>query len=309
MNFREMRTRLIGSHGRFVFFPDDPEIPKLISCRAFTHLVIDGDGVVVYSQHGMEEEIESMEENYEIIYGIPKLEGSYFVSPYTRVGNLNFQWKNGMDILRESMRKPFPEESEILKSLGESIQSALGKFFQKIELGMSEKEMKSILECELLKSGVEGFLYPSIVVSGKRSKWVMPKSTEEKISQGKIIYIDASPIKDGYPLSFSRVILTEERKEWIDAIERINSMYETLYHSVRSGTKCDYLHTMIRRVGNFPHYSAVPAGGFYQPYAPSDCVLEDGMVMTVVPSIYTEDGVIRVKRNVLVEKESIKFLD
>ncbi len=309
MNFREMRSRLISSYGRFVFFPGDPETHKLISRRAFTHLVIDGSHVAVYSQRGMEEEIESMEENYEIIYGTPKFEGTYYVSPYTRVGNLNFQWKNGMDILRDTLRKPFPEEINILKSLGESIQNALGRFFQKIELGMSEMEMKSILECELLKSGVEEFFYPSIVISGKRSRWVMPKSTEEKISQGKIIYIDASPMKDGYYLSFSRVILTEERKEWIDAIERINTMYDTLYRSVRSGIKCDYLHALVKKVGEFPHYSAVPAGGFYQPYAPSDCILEDGMVMTVVPSIYTEDGVIRVKRNVLVEKESIKFLD
>ena len=309
MNFREMRARLIGSYGRFVFFPDDLEIPKIISRKAFTHLIVDGERVTVYSQRAMKDEIESMEENYEIEYGAPKFEGKYYVSPYTRVSNLNFQWENGMVILREAMRKPFPEEIEILITLGESIQNALNRFFQEIELGMSEEEMKSILECKLLKSGVDGFLYPSIVISGKRSKWIVPRSTREKISSGKIVYIDSTPTKEGYPLSFSRVILTEERKEWIESIERINRMYEALYHTVKSGMRCDYLDAQIRRVGEFPHYSVVPAGGFYQPYAPSDCILEEGMVMTIVPSIYLDEGVIRIKRNVLVEKDTMKFLD
>lgn len=308
MNFREMRARLIGSYGPFVFFPEDPEVPKLIETKAFTHLVIDED-IRVYAHPTMKEDLEEIEENYEIIYDTPHLKGEYYVSPYARLYNLNFKYKNGGEILKKAMRKPFPEEIEILVSLGKKIQSSIDKFLREVKFGMKEGDMKSLLECIMLENGIENFLYPTIVASGKETLKVFPRMKNERIKEGEIIYIDSSPMLQGYYLNFSRVIFTEEREEWISALKKINGMYAKLSTIVKSGVSCNFIDSIVREVGEFPHYSVVPASGFYMPYAPSSDIVEENMVFTVVPSIYLEKGVIRVKRNVMVGKNSIKFLD
>ncbi len=308
MNYREIRARLIASYGNFVFFPSDPEVPKIISTKAFTHLVL-GEDIVVYAQKAMEEELEEeLEEDYEVVYEFPSLRGEHFVSPYTNMGNIDFKFKNGLEILKKAMRKPFEEEIEIIKDLNERVNKALGEFWNELSIGMKEREAKSILDCKLIKEGIEGFAYPTLVVSGKRSKYLFPKSSEKRIEKGEIIYIDSSPQINGYSLNFSRVIFTEEKKEWVDALERINKMYSHLSTMIMPGINCNFLDEQIRKIGYFPHYSVMPSGGFYMPYAPGDCILEENMLMSIVPSIYLDDGLIRVKRNAIVKKEKPIFL-
>ncbi len=308
MNYREMRAKLISSYGRFVFFPDDPEVPKIISTRAFTHLIIDDD-IIVYAHPLMEEQIEDeLQENYEVVYQEPEMKGIYHISPYTRAKNLNFKFEDGGRILKHALRKPFEEEIEIIRKMNEKLNAALGEFWNDINIGMSLEEVKAILECKILKKGIQGFLHPSIVVLGKGGRYPMPHTKGGKLEKDGILYIDSTPVFQGYPLNFSRVVFTGEEREWIEALNSINSMYESLVHFVESGLSCNVLDERIRSIGDFPHYSAVPSGGFYQPYAPGDCILEENMLMTIVPSIYLRNGVIRVKRNLLVKKVGVEFL-
>ena len=308
MNFRELRARLIASYGRFVFFPDDPETSKVISTKAFSHLVIDED-IIVYATKAMEEQLEEeLKEKYEVVYGTPDLKGEYFVSPNAKIGNINFSFRSGYEILKKAMRKPFPEELEIIKEFSTAMENALNSALSEMRIGMLLIEIKNILDCHLLKNGANSFSYPTIVAAGRDSRHVMPSTRNMKITEDKIIYLDASPAKDGYPLNFSRIIFTSERREWIESLEKINAMYLEFSNKIRAGIKCDFADAVVRRVGDFPHYSMVPSGGFYQPFAPSDCILEEGMLATVVPSIYTKEWVIRVKRNVVIRKSGVEFL-
>ncbi len=307
MNFREMRAKLIASYGKFVFFPDDYEISKLVSTRAFSHLIIDGDDIVLYAPKLMEQQIEEeLEEGYDVVYETPKIKGEYNVSPSAKLKNINFKFRIGEDILKKALRKPFCEELELIREESKKIEVALQRFWEHIELGMAAKEIKAILDCELLKEGIEEFSYPSIISIGKNSLHIYP-STDGVLEAGMILYVDSSPSLNGYPLNFSRVIFTEERKDWLDALERINDMYSKIGR-VGAGMPCDDLDKIIRKVGNFPHYSVVPSGGFYQPFAPEDCILEENMLGTIVPSVYMSEGIIRVKRNIIVQKSSLEFL-
>ncbi len=307
MNYREMRARLISSYGPFVFFPQNPEVPKLVSTKAFTYLVIDED-ITLYAHPLMEEQIEDeLKENYDVVYETPKLEKEYFVSPQTRIGFINFKFRNGEDILRKAMRKPFEEEIEIIHDINERVKIALGEFWNDVSIGMELVEVKALLEEKILKRGIEGFLHPGIVALGNKSRYPMVHTHAGKVEKSKIMYIDATPVFKGYPLNFSRVIFTGERQEWIDALNRMNAMYESLGNFIEPGLSCNTLDEKIRTIGNFPHYSAVPSGGFYQPFAPGKCILEENMLMTIVPSIYLKDGVIRVKRNLLIRKNGVEF--
>ena len=308
MNFREMRAKLIASYGRFVFFPGDPETPKLVSTKAFTHLVIDED-IILYAHKIMEEQIENeMQENYDVIYGTPEFKGEYYVSPNAHVHNLDFGFRSGLEILGYAVRKPFEEELEIIREISEIAEKSFDEFVNEFKIGARECEMASLLSELLLKNGASEFSYPTIVSSGKKSRWPYPSSSKKKIDENEIVYVDASPILDGYPLNFSRVIFTGENKEWIKSLNEINSLYLNLQHIIQPGVSCDFLDSQIRKIGDFPHYSAVPSGGFYQPYAPGDCLLEENMVMTIVPSIYLNDGLIRVKRNAVVRRRRAEFL-
>ncbi len=307
MNFREMRAKLIATYGRFVFFPDDPEIPKVISTRAFTHLVIEKENIVVHSLKPLEEQLEEeIKEDYDVIYEPPKLEGTYYISPNAKTRNIQFKWLNGEKILKKALRKPFEEELELIRGFSKSIDVALNRVWDKIEIGMTAETLRSLIDCELIKAGTEEFAYPTIVAIGKHSLKPYP-STEGTVEEGKIVYIDSAPSKNGYPLNFSRVIFTEEREDWINKLERINKIYSRI-SKLSAGNSCEEADMIIRELGNFPHYSMVPSGGFYQPYAPGNCILEENMLATVVPSIYIPDGVIRVKRNIIVRKSGLEFL-
>ncbi len=306
MYFREMRGRLIASYGRFVFFPQDPESQKIVSTRAFTHLVIDED-ITLYAPRIMEKQLEAeLNEDYEVVYGEPELKGAYYVSPQTMAANLNFQWRSGEGILKKAMKKPFYDENEIIKEGAERINRAMEKVWEEMKVGMRESEVAGIIDANLRREGVSGVAYPTIVSTGKRSKHPVPATGNEKIEEGKIVYIDVFPEHFGYVMNFSRVVFTDERKEWIDALERINRMYESL--NLKPGTSLRMVDSRIRSVGDFPHYSVVPAGGFYCPFAPGDGVLEENMLFTIVPSIYLKEGVIRVKRTVILRDSGPEFL-
>ncbi len=303
MNFREMRARLIGTYGRFVFFPDDPESPKLVSTKAFTHLVIEEESITLYAPKAMEEQVENeLRESYDVVYGDARLKGAYHISPGARAANIQFQWLRGDEILKKAMRKPFEDEMEIIKDAGKLIEKAMDEFWNELKIGISEREASAKIDAIMREAGIEGFSYPTVVVSGEKSRFPVPSTGNGKIEEGKIVYIDVFPIYEGYPLNFSRVVFTEHRKEWISALESLNRMYESLASNLRPGTSLNQLDSLIRaKIGNFPHYSIVPAGGFYQPLAPGDGVLEENMLLTVVPSIYLKDGVIRVKQSMLIE--------
>ncbi len=308
MNFREMRARLIASYAPFVFFPDDPEVPKLVSTKAFTHLVIDEE-ITLYAHKLMEEQVEEeLKEGYDVVYEAPRLEGEHFVSPQARIANAGFKFKNGEEILKKAMRKPFDEEIEIIREMNERVNLALGEFWNEISICMEISEVKALLECKMLRKGIDGFMHESIVVQGEKGRYVVPHTSHGKVEKDRILYLDSTPVFKGYPLNFSRVIFTGDRREWIDALNKINGMYQRLSNLLESGMSCHYLDEIVRSVGDFPHYSAVPSGGFYMPYAPGDCILEENTLMTIVPSIYLKDGVIRVKRNLLVKKRGAEFL-
>ncbi len=307
MNFREMRAKLIATHGNFVFFPDDPEVSKVISTRAFTHLVI-GEEIVVYAPKAMEEQLEEeLEEDYEVVYGEPKLEGEYFISPFAKISHIDFRFKNGAEVLKNALRKPFDEEIPIIEEFSKGLERDFQKAMGEIEMGVGARDLKRIIDCNLLRHA-DGFSYETIVAMGERAKFPLPKTADERIEEGQIIYIDSSPTFEGYPLSFSRVIFTEQNERWIESLEKINKMYTHLGEFLQDGSQCDYVDTYIRKLGNFPHYSVVPCCGFYKPYAPGDCVIEENMAMTIIPSIYLKEGLIRVKRNVIVKKSSLEFL-
>ncbi len=308
MNFREIRARLIRSYGNFVFFPEDPEASKVVSTKAFTHLVIEDD-ITLYAPKAMEEQVErELEENYDVVYGEPELGGVYNVSPGARAYRLNFRYRDGSEILAKALRKPFEEEVEIIRNFSHDVADALHRALSELKLGMSAEEFRRILDCEFARAGADGFSFPTIVALGEESRFPYPRTSRGRIGEGMIVYLDAAPSFRGYPLNFSRVIFTEERRDWIEALERINAMYSRLGTRIMAGVRCNEADSLIREVGDFPHYSMVPSGGFYQPLAPGECVLEENMLATVVPSIYLKEGVIRVKRNVFVAKSRLEFL-
>ncbi|NPA75288.1 MAG: M24 family metallopeptidase [Euryarchaeota archaeon] len=308
MNFREMRAKLIGSYGRFVFFPYDEETPKLVSTRAFTHLIIDED-ITIYAPRIMEEQLEDeLKENYDIVYGEPVLNGKYHVSPTTRAANLTFNWISGEDILRKALRKPFEEEIELLHGVSEKIGAAMDQFWNEMSIGITESETAAKIDALLRLHGIDGFSYPTIVAVGSKSRFPSPSTGTKKIEEGKIVYVDVFPVYHGYPLNFSRVVFTEENNTWINALEKINRTYDSLTHILRPGTELEYIDATIRKIGNFPHYSVVPAGGFYQPFAPGPGVLEENMLLTVVPSIYLKEGVIRVKHTMIIQSSGAEVL-
>ncbi len=172
---------------------------------------------------------------------------------------------------------------------------------------MNMREVRRIIDCNLLRSA-DSFSYETIVTAGPEAKFPLPRTRNEKIKEGEIVYIDSSPSFEGYALSFSRVLFTEMKEEWVKALEKINNMYISLPMILKDGARCSQVDEYIRKIGNFPHYSIVPCCGFYQPYAPGNGMIEENMAMTVVPSIYLKDGLIRVKKNIIAGKSSAEFL-
>lgn len=191
------------------------------------------------------------------------------------------------------------EEVIKLKKAAELGEKCFENVCKKINVGMSEKEIASLVYDFFVKNGAEGLSFDTIVGSGINSAQIHSTPSEKVIQNNDIIQFDMGCILNGYCSDMSRVVFigTPTQKQ----IEIYNIVYETYINAVEKikplmntkeadayGRKYinengfDYAHALGHGVGTEVHEMPI--------LSPKKIdILKTGMVFSIEPGIYIEN--------------------
>ena len=203
------------------------------------------------------------------------------------------------------------EDVNIIKEGVAILDSCFSKTLENIEIGMSEKEVSDIMDSNLIKEGIDSFAYRTIVVSGKRTSSPLANTLDKEIEKGDIIVIDSAPIYRGYVIGMARTILTEENAEHVRDLQLLNRAAMEALRYARIGEKAEKMDIAAReflssRNIEYPHYTAMPLGGFHAPYAypGSEDILENNSAFFLTLGIYRKNFGMRLKHQILVTEKT-----
>ena len=190
-----------------------------------------------------------------------------------------------------------------------------------IKAGVTEAELRTILECAMLEAGSEGKSFDTIVASGWRSAYPHGTATDKVIEEGDLVTFDFGAIYHGYHSDITRTVAVgeiSERQRYIyDAVLGCNEHIEKILRAGLAAADVDqesrkYLkekdldkwfgHALGHSVGLEIHETPT--------LSPRDhTVLCAGMTETVEPGVYIPGvGGVRIEDTVVIEKDGISIL-
>ncbi len=190
-----------------------------------------------------------------------------------------------------------------------------------IKAGVTEAELRTILECAMLEAGSEGKSFDTIVASGWRSAYPHGTATDKVIEEGDLVTFDFGAIYHGYHSDITRTVAVgeiSERQRYIyDAVLGCNEHIEKILKAGLVAADVDqesrkYLkekdldkwfgHALGHSVGLEIHETPT--------LSPRDhTVLCAGMTETVEPGVYIPGvGGVRIEDTVVIEKDGISIL-
>jgi len=308
-----------------LIFPQNRDAVKFTSAKTFLAMLIDSDGAKLIAHRVHEEQLEEEnKENYEIIYlkngDINDIlpDGRILIpsdTPYYLRKSVKRKVSVADELFRRVLRKPTDEDLAVIKEGARILDSCLAEVLGMMEIGMRESEISSMLDSLLIKRGMDGFAYRSIVASGKRTSCPLANTTDKEIEKGDVIIIDTSPIYKGFVLGVARTILTEEDAEKIMYLEIMNSAAREALKYARIGERAENMDSAARnflaaRNIDYPHYTAMPLGGFYAPYSypGSEDILENNSAFFLTIGIYRKGFGLRLKHQIVLS-EHAEILD
>lgn len=227
-----------------------------------------------------------------------------------------------IDKLIINMRK-YKSKDEVLKLKEATKLSdiAIDIARKNLKEGISELELKSIIEYEMKKLGVKSMSFETIVLFGKNAANPHGESGTTKLQKGDLALFDLGVYYEGYASDETRTF------KFGNVSDEANKIYETVLKANTSAIKackpgvrfCDldkiardiiteagYGEYFTHRLG---HGLGMDVHEFPDVSAATEDVLEEGMVFTIEPGIY-KPGVagVRIEDDILVTKDGCEVL-
>ncbi len=214
-------------------------------------------------------------------------------------------------------RKPYPDELKMIKEGYEIIDKALSSAVRKISIGMREFEIRAEFEYEIMKNGFDGFVYPSVILSGERSSYPISFTSNNIFKENDVLQIDLSPIYKGFGLYIARVLFASFTEDIEKAWKIYNKAFNIIENLLKPGTSASELDKKMRSylsINGFEylHYTGSPLYNFSKPfiYPDSNDSIERDMVFVISPGLYVKKKYgFRVKRIVRITDQSFENLD
>lgn len=190
-----------------------------------------------------------------------------------------------------------------------------------IRAGATERELMTILECEMLKAGSEGKSFDTIVASGERGAYPHGTATEKIVEDGDLITFDFGAIYKGYHSDITRTVavgnISNRQRYLYDCVLGCVEYMEGILKagcraSEADGLAREYLkkfeldtyftHALGHSVGLEIHESPVLA-------ARDSSVLQSNMTETIEPGVYIPGtGGVRIEDTVVIKQDGISIL-
>jgi 3-dehydroquinate dehydratase type II len=193
-------------------------------------------------------------------------------------------------------------EIEILRSAQKIADEAFLATLTQIHVGMSEIQVKDILENQLKAKGAEGFSFETLVGAGANGANIHAMPSENVLRRGDAVVIDFGVVYKGLCSDTTRTIFVGRPKREIRAAwEAVRDAHETVASKISSGVTGKEMHELA--------LSVLKEHGYDKKYMPHGLghgvgrdihekpvlaprgvqKLEAGNVITIEPGIYKKD--------------------
>ncbi len=214
-------------------------------------------------------------------------------------------------------------QSEIDKTIiaCEIAEKALYAGLESISEGMTELELKAIIEKKVIEFGGEGVSFDTIVAFGKNSAIPHHKSNDTKLKLDMPILIDMGAKYQGYSSDITRtVFFGKPSKEFVDKYNAVLKANLTAEKSIKVGDMTDvadgYARGELEQKGLAKYFTHSLGHGIglevheYPTLSPKrKDELKENMIFTIEPGVYFDGEYgIRIEDTVLLTKEGIKRL-
>ncbi len=200
-------------------------------------------------------------------------------------------------------------------------EAAMGALLPLIRVGMSEKELASMLTQNLLDAGADAVAFGPIVASGPNSAIPHAVPTDRAIREGEFLLFDWGALVDGYPSDITRTYAVGDvDKELVAIYEAVRRANAAGKAAVRPGVPAQEVDRAARRVIEEAGYGELfihrtgHGLGLDVHEEPSLVEgnlseLQAGNIFTVEPGIYVPGrGGVRIEDDVLVTAEGYRSL-
>ncbi len=312
---REYIQRIIGKNA-FIITPKDRYSRLLSENLNFSYLLIFNDDIK-FIIHPSQDDGSLSKENVVITTDpagkVKEIIGDKKLFSCERIEELKTEFINVDNIFR----KPYKDEIKIIKEGYELLDEAFGSALKKIFIGMKEYEIRAEFEYELIKRGFDGFVYPSVVLSGERSSSPISFTSNNVFKENDVLQIDLSPIYRGFGLHMARVLFSSLTDEIENAWRIYNKSFNIIEDLLKPGTPSSRIDERIRsylseKGFQYLHYTGFPLYNFSKPYIHPDSEdsLERDMIFVISPGLYVKNKYgFRVKRTVRITDHSFETLD
>ncbi len=243
------------------------------------------------------------------------------VKDYNEYKKFGFSICDAEDIIK-NMRQ-VKEQSEIESTIKacEIAQKALYKGLEQVKLGITEIELRDIIERYILEFGGEGTSFETIVAFGNNGAVPHHKTGNTELKNDMPILIDMGARYNGYCSDITRTVFfgnpTEEFKDCYDAVLKANELAE---QSIKVGTTTDiadgFARNYLKEKGLDKYFTHSLGHGIgleihehpTLSFRKKD-VLTENTLFTIEPGVYLDGKFgIRIEDTVQLTKDGIKRL-
>jgi Xaa-Pro dipeptidase len=217
------------------------------------------------------------------------------------------------DVLAEQRLRKDQRELEHMRRAVAVTEAALRLTVRQVGVGMTEREIASLLMVEILQAGGEEMAFSPIVVAGPNSASPHATPTDRPIQPGETVVIDCGATVGGYAADITRTfaigVLEPELARVYEVVQAANAAGRVAAGpGVPAGEVDHAARAVIDEAGYGEHFIHRTGHGLglethEPPYivAGNERPLEPGMTFTVEPGVYLPGrGGVRIEDDVLV---------
>lgn len=215
------------------------------------------------------------------------------------------------------------QEVDKIKKAVAITDKAFSYIVQEIKVGMTEVEVKSLLEKKQLELGASGTSFDTIVAFGENAAKPHAQAGTKKLESGEIVTIDFGCYYQGYCSDMTRTFFVGENanQELLKIHDIVHEAMELQIKSIKAGIKINEIDKIGRDYitkagyGEFFMHGTGHGIGLEVHEAPivgskNQEELQAGMVITIEPGIYLENlGGCRLENDILVLENGYEVLN
>ncbi len=218
------------------------------------------------------------------------------------------------------MRKDQDEIGLMRRAVGIT-EGALASAMHRVQEGMTEQQVATLLTIELLQAGGEGVAFPPIVVAGPNAALPHATPSERPIQMGETIVVDCGATVGGYAADITRTfVIGELNPEMAWPFEVVLMANAAARAAIRPGTPAGVAdrtaRAVIEEAGYGEYFTHRTGHGLglethEPPYivASNQEPLRPGMTFTIEPGIYLPGrGGVRIEDDVVVTEDGLETL-